>query len=129
MPMFGRSMDGVEVPGMAERVESRRKELRLSPGDFAKRAGLTRQALADVRGGKRKQYQDVTINGVARALRWKTDWYERLLVGKSPVVDGKLPPSDDRIDGLEARVDGLEGALVSLRDELRAAIEVLRRGN
>lgn len=122
-------MEGVEVPGMAERVENRRKELRLSPGDFAGRAGLTRQALADVRGGKRKQYQDVTINGVARALRWKTDWYERILAGKAPVVDRDAPSSEDRVDRLEIRVDELDARLVSLRDELRAAISALRREN
>lgn len=74
------------VPGMAVKIAQRMAELRLTPGDFAVSAGLTRQGLADVRAGLRKRYGQKTIFGVADALRWAPDWYERILNGDDPVV-------------------------------------------
>jgi hypothetical protein len=80
------------VRGMAERVEARRRELGLTPGAFAEAAELTGPALAHVRAGHRRKYLDSTIFGVARALRWKTDWYERLLQDRDPEIEDRLFP-------------------------------------
>jgi transcriptional regulator with XRE-family HTH domain len=87
-----------EVPRMAERVEARRRELGLAPGAFAERSGLTAPALAHVRAGRKRRYQESTIYGVARALRWRTDWYERLLADQEPEVDDGALPSDGQFD-------------------------------
>lgn len=73
------------VPGMAEAIETRRRELRLSPGAFADAAGLTRQGVGNVRAGKRRNYAADTIYGVADALRWEPDWYDRLARGEVPL--------------------------------------------
>lgn len=70
------------VPGMAEAINQRRKQLGLTPGQFATAAGLTRQGLGRVQKGVRAGYQDRTLLGVARALRWPADWYDRLLRGE-----------------------------------------------
>lgn len=77
------------VPGMAEAIEARRKELNLSPGQFAKDAGVTPQGLRAVRRGFRRNYQHKLKVGVARALRWQDDSIDRLLAGDPPV---ELPP-------------------------------------
>jgi hypothetical protein len=72
---------------MADRVERRRRELGLTPGAFAELAQLTAPALAHVRAGHRRKYQDSTIFGVARALRWRTNWYESMLENQDPLLD------------------------------------------
>lgn len=74
------------VPGMAEAIERRRRELGLSPGDFATAAGLTRQGLDPVRKGYRRAYQDKVRLGVARALAWPLDAIDRLLAGEDPAT-------------------------------------------
>lgn len=110
--------EGGEVPGMAAAVEKRRKDLRLSPGAFADAAGLTRQALAPVRAGLRRGYQDVTINGVAEALRWERDWYDRLLAGKKPLPRKAAPDVDvaaaEELAELRGRVTELEAKISEL---------------
>lgn len=85
-------MAGV-IPKLAETVEARRRELRLSPGEFAERSGLTRQGLGRVRKGEDREYQDSTINGVAAALQWGTDWLDRIRAGKQPRVATPEPPA------------------------------------
>src|SRR5689334_1141133 len=73
------------VPGMAETIEARRRQLQLSPGEFSRRAGITRQGLAPVVKGHRRAYQDRVRFGVARALEWEPDAIDRLLAGEQPV--------------------------------------------
>jgi transcriptional regulator with XRE-family HTH domain len=81
------------VPGMAEAIERRRRELGLSPGEFAERAGITRQGAGNVRRGVRRQYHDKVKLGVARALGWRADAIDRLLIGEQPVeLDEPNPP-------------------------------------
>lgn len=107
------------VPGMAEAIEGRREQLHLSPGDFAHSAGLTAQGLAPVRRGYRRQYQAKVRNGVARALRWPTDWYSRLIDGEDwqafesqtislPLIDGS---DTARLNVVEERLDRIEEAV------------------
>lgn len=74
-----------EVPGMAERVERRRRELGLTPTGFARAAGLSLQGLAPLRKGYRRAYHDKLKLGVARALHWEDDAVDRLLDGEEPV--------------------------------------------
>jgi hypothetical protein len=85
-----------EVPGMARRVEARRRALGLTPGDFVKATGLSSQGAKNVRNGLRRDYLDDTIFGVARALRWTTDWYQRLLDDEDPEIDDGVFPSVGR---------------------------------
>lgn len=82
------------VPGMAEAVEGRRRELRLRPGQFAQAAGLTPQGLDPVRKGIRRSYSEKTLDGVAQALRWPTDWYDRLQAGEDPTALSDAVPAD-----------------------------------
>lgn len=104
---------------MAEAVEKRRRDRGLSPGGFADAAGLTPQGLAPVRAGQRKRYEDKTIVGVAKALAWSMDWYDRLVAGQFPdEVDdrGEKAPWEELLaqqreisEKLERIADLLEG--------------------
>lgn len=100
---------------MAEAIEKRRKQLGLSPGDFAELTGLTRQGLIPVRAGHRREYQEKTLQGVAAALRWRWDWYERLEKGQQPVEERRLPADPDNV--LDPRI------ISSLSEESRKTIE------
>lgn len=101
------------VPGMKEAIDARRAQRHLSPGEFAAAAGLTEQGLAPVRRGARRAYQDKVRRGVAVALAWPLDWYDRILAGQNPAKfpdteHPNQPLSDkDRINALEARVNEL----------------------
>ena len=64
------------IPGLAEAIEDRRRQLGLTIGELAEAAGLTRQGLDPLRRGERRSYEDRTIFGIARALRWRGDWYQ-----------------------------------------------------
>lgn len=97
---------------MAEAVEARRIELGLDPGSFAESADLTREGVRTVRAGHRRKYNDRTIFGVARALKWRSDWYDRLLEGLSPVPE-------DRAPDLAEEVRLLRGEVRSLADLVR----------
>lgn len=105
---------------MAEAIEARRRERQLSPGDFARRAGLTVQGLAPVRNGVRKGYQDKVRAGVARALAWPVDWYDRLLAGEDstsfPETEHPNGPHSDeaRLSAVELRLDRIESAVREL---------------
>lgn len=112
------------VDGMAERVEARLTERRLSPGGFAEAAGLTRQGLADVRKGRRKRYQAITIHGVAKALGWGPDWYERLLAGEAPVEEDH-GTATSQLDQITKDVAELQDRLSQVEESLT---EILRRG-
>lgn len=119
-----------EVEGMAEAVEARRKERGLSPSDLATVAGLTIQGLAPVRNGKRRQYQDRVRNGVARALAWPTDWYERLEAGEDwrtfPEPSPAAPPPPPTAS--DATTPELLQAVRDLTQVVRELREDMRRG-
>lgn len=114
------------VPHMAQAVESRRKELGLSPSDFAREAGLTVQGLAHVRKGTRRDYQDRVLNGVARALHWPNDWYQRILDGSDgtdlPHTEHAPKPST-----IEDRVAALEGQITDLREAVGQIVRSVRK--
>lgn len=111
------------VPGMAEAIEERRRSLGMTIGDFAAEAGLTRQGLDPVRRGERRQYNDRTILGVARALRWDHDWYDRILAGQRPRNTMAAVPGDDSWDDLKSSLSEEDRAII------RAMIERLRHKN
>lgn len=109
-----------EVPGMADAIERRRLELGMTIGDLADAAGITRQGLDPVRRGEHRSYNDRTIMGVARALRWDVDWLDRLIAGRRPrEVRGNLLP-DDGEDWNQFKS--------SLSEEDRAAIRTIIDG-
>lgn len=101
------------VPGMAEAIERRRLDLGLTKGELAERAEVTRQGLDPVRRGERRDYNDRTIIGVARALRWEVDWYARLCDGREPV------------EATVERDDDTTADLSSLSAEGRAAVRAI----
>lgn len=72
------------VPGMAEKVEARRRAMRLGPKAFATAAGATLAGVSPIRNGRKKQYQDRILLGVAQALEWPDDWYAMLQRGEDP---------------------------------------------
>lgn len=119
------------VPGMAECIQARCAELGLTPGGFADAAGLTRQGLTDVRSGRRKRYQGVTIYGVAKALRWKPDWYDRILDGQEPEPADE-PIDDDRLDAMDRKIDAIAEQVSEVRgavDQLAALLAAALRSN
>lgn len=104
------------VDGMAEAVESRRNALGLSPGDLAAAAGLTREGMRLVRAGHRRAYNDKTIFGVAAALRWRSDWYDRLRQGLAPEEAAIMDPEvNERFSRIEARIDELARLIREMR--------------
>lgn len=107
------------VPGMAEAIDARRLELGLTIGNFADAAGLTRQGLDPVRQGLRRQYNDRTILGVARALRWPIDWLDQLEAGRTPEPQN-APAGDEDWNDLKSSLSPEDRAAV------RAIIESLR---
>lgn len=107
------------MPGMADAVEARRIARGLSTGKLAELVGVSRQALVPVRKGLRRDYNDDTIFGVARALRWPVDWYERLKGGEPPMDEDDPDHAD-----LEQRLDQVEE---ELRSQRAALLEILRR--
>lgn len=115
------------VPGMAEEVEARRLALGLSPGDFARLAGLTDQGLQPVRSGFRRNYQTKTRVGFARALQLPVDALERLMAGEKmdTIAVGTPTPRPGPIspDEIQARLDRTD-ALIA---ELQATVERLLR--
>ncbi|HXH58430.1 hypothetical protein [Iamia sp.] len=104
---------------MKDAVEQRRTALRLSPGAFAIAAELTRQGVSPVRAGRRRQYEDATIFGVATALRWEPDWYDRLLRGEPP-IELTAPVGQDEVTQLRADLSMLEGRVDELDRLIRA---------
>lgn len=113
------------VPGMAEAIRRRAESRGLSPSRFAEAAGLTEPGLKPVRDGVRKQYALKTRRGVAVALGWPLDWYDRMVAGEDPdtfpdVEHARSPTSQaDRLALLEREVAGLRSDLQALVQELR----------
>lgn len=114
------------VPGMSEAVEGRRKELRLRPGQFAEMAGLTPQGLDPVRKGYRRSYSDRTINGVADALGWPVDWYDRMLEGEMPETVTADPTTARTVPDWEAELVATVQALTEVVRELATAVTEVR---
>lgn len=105
-----------EVPGMSRAIDARRAALDLSPTEFAKAAGLTPEGLAPVRRGERRRYLAKTTSGVARALCWPNDWYQRLLNGENPDDFPTVgePPRIDELNQLRAEVADLRKEIARL---------------
>lgn len=110
-----------EVPGMRRAVEDRRAALDLTPTEFAQAAGLTLEGLARVRRGERRRYQEKTTRGVARALAWPVDWYDRLVAGEDSadfpsIHDESAAPArrDDELTALKAEVADLKKVVARL---------------
>jgi len=102
------------VPGMAEAIDKRRLELGLSMGGFAKAAGLTRAGLAPVVNGERRDYQDKTRFGLARALHWPVDALDRLMAGEDPATFEHSPPKPT----VEARLAQIEQQITAAQVQL-----------
>lgn len=104
---------------MAEAVEARRIELRLSVGEMIERSGITSPGWAPVRKGYRRRYQDKLKFAVAKALDWETDAIDRMLRGEAPIplgrhdlIDQDVPwarePEEVTVADLDRRVRALE---------------------
>jgi transcriptional regulator with XRE-family HTH domain len=96
---------------MADAIESRRRERRLSPSAFAIAAGVTPQGLAPVRRGERRNYQEKILTGVAAALWWPLDWYERLKAGESDLPTVRPAKEPEAALSIEERITRLERIL------------------
>lgn len=69
---------------VAAAIEQRRTELGLTVGQMVERSGVTAPALAPLRSGEKKRYNDATKFGLARALNWPRDAVDRLFAGDKP---------------------------------------------
>ena len=122
-----------EVPGMATAVERRMTELGLTPTTFAAASGLTYEGLLPVRKGVAKSYAAKTRQGVARALGWPHDWYQRLVAGEDPRSWTDAPGATEatvmaRLDNLEAGQAEISGLVRELIAEVRAGRRSVARG-
>lgn len=102
------------VPGMADSIEARRRTLGIAKGELAALAGRSRETLRPVLAGLRRRYDDATIFGLGRVLRWENDWYERLQAGEAPT---EIPVDDDRLAVIEQRLTRVEEAVQQLLDD------------
>lgn len=57
------------VPGLAEAISRRRRQLGMDVADLVQETGLTRPGLAPLLRGERRNYQDRLTLAVCRALR------------------------------------------------------------
>lgn len=105
------------VPGMADAIERRRLVLGLGKGQLASKAGLSREGLSPILKGYRRSYNDASVIGVARALRWQVDWYDRLQHGDAPEED--TPGGAD----VETRLTLLEEAVAQIRQLLERGLD------
>ena len=131
------------VPGLAEAIEARRIERRLTPGAFAKEAGLSAPGLAPLRKGYRRNYSDKVKLGVCHALAWSSDSIDRLMRGEPPVVTVNLtdqwgfdsfpdPPDPGytirrSLGTLEERMENMERWAEQTHNNVKAMREVLER--
>ena len=106
------------VPGMAEAIEARRDLVLLSAGGFAEAAGISRPIANQIRRGERRAYSDDTRYGVARALAWPGDWYQRIVNGEDPATFA--PPPGVNIHAIKAAA----AEILAATQRLLAAIEV-----
>lgn len=111
-------------------IESRRKELGLSPTKLSDVSGVTVQGLAPIRRGEIRRYQQRLTGPLCAALGWTSDSIERILTGGDPelVEVEELPASElellrslvmkheDRIAHLEAVVAGMTTRLLALAE-------------
>lgn len=127
---------------MADLVESRRRELRLEPKDLQRLTGLSGQALLNIRQGKVRRYTEGTINVVADALQWETDWYDRILAGDDPKpiqpgdgpVDSPAPTDYERLrkmlelhfTNLHATMEEMSGHIADLEKRLASVQQFVR---
>lgn len=107
-----------QVPGMAEAVANRMAQLGLSPTDLERASGLSNPQAKQVRDGVRKNYQHKTRLGIARALRWPLDWYDRLLAGEDASTFEEIEHRDSPAS-VEERLSALEREVRALAAELR----------
>lgn len=115
-----------DVPGLADAIERRRRDLGLTVGDLARVTGITRQGLAPLREGKRKAYQERLTMPVCRALGWRSDAIERLMQGLAPVELDAVEPDPDptSVMQLRAELERTTAAIAELQQRLQA-LEVL----
>ena len=113
-------MDDI-VPGMADAIRRRAEQRGLTPGLFVELSGLTEPGLRPVREGVRKQYAAKTRRGVAVALAWPLDWYDRLLAGEDP---DDFPTSDHSPApmSIEQRISWLEDQVRQIAEQVRGEL-------
>lgn len=114
--LHGETVSDEVLPGLAEAIERRRLAVGLGKGHLASAAGLSREGLAPLLKGYRRAYNDSTIIGLARALRWEVDWYERLQHGEPPTeAEGSASEAlDERLTRLEDEVREIRRMLLEI---------------
>lgn len=116
------------VDGMAEAIKGRMDDLGLTPGLFIDLTGLTGPGLANVRKGHRRAYEPATIRGVAVALRWPLNWYERVQAGEDwrafPTEEHRPAPRSnaDRINALEDEMADVRRTIAALTDRVQRLV-------
>lgn len=105
------------VPGMAEAIEGRMRELRMTVGELVERSGVSGMGLMPLRRGHRRNYRDRVKFGVAEALEWPPDAVDRLLEGLPPVAEDQEDGASSRGD--ESEVTGIAAKAGRLSPEKR----------
>lgn len=104
---------GEVEPALRDAVTTRLEELGLSVSEVARRAGVTRQGLAPLIKGERRNYRARLKYPVCDVFGWTHDSIDRLLAGDQPVeVSG--PPPDE--------IAALRDAVVSLGRAVRVLL-------
>lgn len=111
------------MPTTWEEVAEIVKQRRLSMGLSQRRASIAADVSPTTWASLERHHQpinDFTKAGMAKALRWPSDWCERLRAGEVPDESWSQPEPVDPVDALRAEVEELKAALQEIVARLPA---------
>lgn len=73
---------------LAEHMDQRRRELRLTWDQVASRAGINRETLRQIRNGISESIRPLTAAGIEDALQWEHGSIDAILAGGAPTPTG-----------------------------------------
>lgn len=113
---------------LADLMNQRRLELRLTWDEVARTAGIHRETLRVIRSGS-GSLRDLTKSGIENALEWRPGSIDAILEGRDPAVAGAAEHAQARSDKPLYQEGSVHGPLVDrlLRDnpEFRKAWDAL----
>lgn len=96
---------------LADLMDERRRQLRLTWDEVASRASIHRETLRNLRTGVSANLRPLTKAGLEGALKWKDGSVDAILAGGAPTPSGEPEPSDKFRAGIEtanAVLDAME---------------------
>lgn len=111
----------MDVDAIAEAIDKRRRELRLTLTEVRDRAGISQSQVSLMANAKGSGYRPETLAAVSQALAWPSDMLERIGAG------AKYPDQLSEDDKFEVVIQRLEQTEQSLSARLSQLTEALSR--